>query len=86
MTPHQKAWPCPQPATLKPRLARKETYEYESDGDTFAPLKLTEHVQNCMSKDYKLPLAEDSALSHQRTETVAYPNVIKRDKECRRLN
>ncbi|MFB2653788.1 homogentisate 1,2-dioxygenase [Shewanella seohaensis] len=53
ITLHQKGVAHgPQPGRTEASIGKKETYEYAVMVDTFAPLKLTEHVQNCMSKDY----------------------------------
>ncbi|MCL1058103.1 homogentisate 1,2-dioxygenase [Shewanella gelidimarina] len=53
MTLHQKGVPHgPQPGRTEASIGKTETYEYAVMVDTFAPLKLTEHVKNCMSIDY----------------------------------
>lgn len=53
MTLHQKGVPHgPQPGKTEASIGKTETYEYAVMVDTFAPLKLTEHVKNCMSIDY----------------------------------
>ncbi|MGI2121259.1 homogentisate 1,2-dioxygenase [Shewanella baltica] len=60
MTLHQKGVAHgPQPGRTEASIGKKETYEYAVMVDTFAPLKLTEHVQNCMSKDYNRSWLED---------------------------
>lgn len=60
MTLHQKGVAHgPQPGRTEASIGKKETYEYGVMVDTFAPLKLTEHVQNCMSKDYNRSWLED---------------------------
>lgn len=53
LTLHQKGVPHgPQPGRTEASIGKKETYEYAVMVDTFAPLKLTEHVQSTMSTDY----------------------------------
>ncbi|ABV87197.1 homogentisate 1,2-dioxygenase [Shewanella pealeana] len=53
MTLHQKGVPHgPQPGRTEASIGKTETYEYAVMVDTFAPLKLTEHVKHCMSNDY----------------------------------
>ncbi|WP_025823046.1 homogentisate 1,2-dioxygenase [Shewanella marina] len=53
MTLHQKGVPHgPQPGKTEASIGKTETYEYAVMVDTFAPLHLTEHVRQCMSKDY----------------------------------
>ncbi|QBF84459.1 homogentisate 1,2-dioxygenase [Shewanella maritima] len=60
MTLHQKGVPHgPQPGKTEASIGKKETYEYAVMVDTFAPLQLTTHVQQCMSQDYNRSWLED---------------------------
>ncbi len=53
MTLHPKGVPHgPQPGKTEASIGKKETYEYAVMVDTFAPLKVTNHFQACMEKDY----------------------------------
>lgn len=53
MTLHQKGVPHgPQPGKTEESVGKKDTYEYAVMVDTFAPLKLTEHVRDTMDADY----------------------------------
>ncbi len=42
----------PQPGKTEASIGKKETYEYAVMVDTFAPLKVTNHFQSCMEKNY----------------------------------
>lgn len=54
LTLHQKGVAHgPQPGRTEASIGKKDTYEYAVMVDTFAPLKLTEHVRHCMSQDYQ---------------------------------
>lgn len=60
MTLHQKGVPHgPQPGRTEASVGKTETYEYAVMVDTFAPLKLTQHVNACMSKDYNRSWLEE---------------------------
>ena len=60
LTLHQKGVPHgPQPGKTEASIGKKETYEYAVMVDTFAPLKLTDKVQQTMSNDYNLSWLED---------------------------
>ncbi|MCF1439802.1 MAG: homogentisate 1,2-dioxygenase, partial [Shewanella sp.] len=49
----------PQPGKTEASIGKKETYEYAVMVDTFAPLKLTNKVQQTMSDDYNRSWLED---------------------------
>ncbi len=60
MTLHQKGVPHgPQPGRTEASIGKTETYEYAVMVDTFAPLKLTEHLQGCMSQEYNRSWIEE---------------------------
>ncbi len=60
LTLHQKGVPHgPQPGKTEASVGKKDTREYAVMVDTFAPLKLTEHVQRCMSADYNRSWIEE---------------------------
>lgn len=53
ITYHPKGMPHgPQPGKTEQSVGKKEAYEYAVMVDTFAPLKMTEHVKNNRDKDY----------------------------------
>lgn len=53
MTLHPMGVPHgPQPGKTEASIGKKETYEYAVMVDTFAPLKVTNHFESCMEKDY----------------------------------
>ncbi|WP_066018099.1 homogentisate 1,2-dioxygenase [Endozoicomonas atrinae] len=53
VTLHRKGVPHgPQPHKTEDSIGKKETFEYAVMVDTFAPLKLTEHVRQTMDQDY----------------------------------
>jgi len=49
----------PQPGKTEASVGKKEVYEYAVMIDTFAPLKLTEHVKNSMDNNYSQSWLED---------------------------
>ncbi len=60
MTLHQKGVPHgPQPGRTEASIGKTATYEYAVMVDTFALLKLTEHVQGCMSQEYNRSWIEE---------------------------
>ncbi|QSX39437.1 homogentisate 1,2-dioxygenase [Shewanella cyperi] len=60
ITLHQKGVAHgPQPGRTEASIGKKDTYEYAVMVDTFAPLKLTEHVKHCMAADYNRSWLED---------------------------
>jgi homogentisate 1,2-dioxygenase len=60
MTLHRKGIPHgPQPGKTEASLGKKETNEYAVMLDTFSPLKITQHFQQCMDVNYNQSWLEE---------------------------